>query len=182
MSGRSEQEGGAGSTGLASDGIQGDQQETQDDVRVPVHVASRSADRLLEAEEELEQMRARISELEAELEEAQLMATAASRTQAIESAAWNAGASDVETVALLAAVAIDSGAAADAADAVTQLASSKPHLFAMGALPRVEPVMGVASMDHPGAEPPALVAAREASATGDRSALLRYLRLRRSAI
>lgn len=132
-------------------------------------------------EETIASLHARIESLEAALAAAEEALASSERSQALERAAVSAGASDVETVAVLAALAIDSGSSGGVEEAVSELRESKPHLFSLGGRVRVSPVRS-ASVEREGPESAAVVAAREAVSSGDRSALMRYLRLRRSSL
>ena len=142
--------------------------------RVPVQVAMRTAERL--------------EETEAELEAAVGASASIERAHAIERAAVDAGAVDVETVALLVSSAMEAGEAGSASEAVSALASSKPFLFTAAPAPPPGNSSFAAAPSSPrggsspGAAPPLALAAEEAGRTGDRAALLRYLRLRRNAI
>ena len=156
--------------------------------RVPVQVAMRTAERLEETEAEIERLLARIAALEAELEAAVGASASIERAHAIERAAVDAGAVDVETVALLVSSAMEAGEAGSASEAVSALASSKPFLFTAAPAPPPGNSSFAAAPSSPrggsspGAAPPLALAAEEAGRTGDRAALLRYLRLRRNAI
>ena len=152
--------------------------------RVPVQVAARTANRLEEAESTIEMLTARVAELEAALETSLADQNAMQLAHELEFAVMRAGAVDTEAVTLLAAAAMD-GTDMKAEDAVGALLSSWPYLFGAPVTGEATPVRaprGVASMPAAHTDPPLELAAREASRTGDRGALLRYLRLRRSAL
>ena len=154
---------------------------------VSVQVAARTANRLEEAEAEIEALRARVVELEADLASALDGREAMEQTHAIEKAVTKAGAIDHETACLLVSLAIDAGAES-VTSALAGVMESKPYLFGPGGSHGVGSrcvagrSLGVASMPSAPAPEPLELAAKEAGRTGDRSALLRYLRLRRSAL
>lgn len=102
----------------------------------------------------------------------------AERRRQIERALAEADAIDLETAALLTEAAVSQMDEADINAAVGELKRRKPFLFARRT-PR-STVMAPRAQHDARAEH--LAGAREAAAsTGDRAALLRYLRLRRSA-
>lgn len=166
-------------TALEPDGDQGSVDEVG---RIPVQVAARAADRAVALEDELRELRLRVAELETALAESEASASALSSTHAIELAVQSAGAVDAETVAVLVALAVDSGDAGSVTEGVAQVRSRKPHLFEIGTDAGARLKRGGSRRGSSGPEPAAVVAAREAVASGERSALLRYLRLRRSVL
>jgi hypothetical protein len=147
------------------------------DPRVPVQVATRTAGRLEEAEAELERLRTRIAELEAQLKEKDEAIDAIETRRRIDTAVSAAGAVDIEAAALLTAVAIEGVEDADIEGAVAELRSEKPFLFASSG--GVRGAAAGSSMAPAAAREGVTHAAAEAAATGDRAALLRYLRMRR---
>ncbi len=113
---------------------------------------------------------------------------ACERGRQMDRALWEAGAADVETARLLTELAVSRMEAPDVRAAVADLAQAKPCLFgrrpaAPGALGTTARALAGASgarlPDGPGA-PDMSALAEEAALSGDRAALLRYLRLRRS--
>lgn len=121
---------------------------------------------------ELEQQ---LTGLTAELAQAREALDAAERRHAIERELIRAKAIDLETAALLTEAAIQNMDDADVAHAVAELRRAKPFLF------RNAPAGSAATAaidDGNGELTRAADAARE---TGDRRALIRYLRLRRGA-
>lgn len=121
---------------------------------------------------ELEQQ---LTGLSAELAQAREALDAAERRHAIERELIRARAIDIETAALLTEAAIQNMDGADVADAVAELRRAKPFLFrsASGG-----GAVSAAMEDGNGELTRAAEAARQ---TGDRRALIRYLRLRRGA-
>jgi len=115
-----------------------------------------------------------------ELDSLRAALDSAERRRSIERALLEADAIDLETATLLTEAAVAKAATsptdADVTSAVTDLRRRKPFLFARRA-PRSS------SMAPKPANPNAdrLALTREQATTGDRSALLRYLKLRRSA-
>lgn len=98
---------------------------------------------------------------------------AAERKRQIERELWQEGAVDVETAAMLTEAAVAGMKPGDVRAAVTELKKRKPFLFRAPSA-RGSGVMGGQSPGDGLAE-----AAAQARDTGDRRALLRYLRLRR---
>lgn len=121
---------------------------------------------------ELEQQ---LTGLTAELAQAREALDAAERRHAIERELIRAKAIDLETAALLTETAIQNMDDADVANAVAELRRAKPFLFrnASAGSAATTPID-----DGNGELTRAADAARE---TGDRRALIRYLRLRRGA-
>jgi len=88
------------------------------------------------------------------------------------------GAIDIEAAALLTAVAVEGLSDPDIEAAVKELRAARPYLFEGGAVA----VAGGASMSPGVSRGGALDAAAEAASSGDRGALLRYLRMRRGSV
>lgn len=141
--------------------------------RVPVGVALRGAARAREAEERVEALMARVAELESELERSRLAMDSVEMRSRIEREVLLAGAIDVETAVLLTEMAMEAGGV-DVEGAVSELRAGKPFLFSSGAGRWSGAAMGGGPS---GASP--MARAAEDAATGDRAALMRYLRLRR---
>lgn len=118
-------------------------------------------------------LRRKVATLEAELESAHEKAHAALRRVELQRLLIRERATDVLASVEAAIVCIESGAAKDAASAVRELKRRRPGMFpsqrGASAMSVVEigPAAGIAD------------AARAAARSGDRAALLRYLRVRR---
>ncbi len=151
----------------------GDEPITTEPGRPALNEAQRWQALLEEAESEIADLEARVAELEAALADARSSAGRAARERTLEQELARAGAIDTETAALLLAPAMADQPEADINALVRDLRERKPFLFAA---PRTQPG---ASMG------PAVPAdelgelASDARHTGDRAALLRYLRRRR---
>ncbi len=129
--------------------------------------------RALKAEARAEQLETLAAELAQKLEAAQARAAAMERRQQVEKTLSEHGAIDLETTSLLLDSALGEGGA-DIAGAVADLRRRKPFLF--GAPARHSAMSG---MSEPAAPDALASAAEEARASGDRNALLRYLRMKR---
>lgn len=129
-----------------------------------------------------DQLHLALTDARRELDSLRAALDSAERRRAVERALLEADAIDLETATLLteSAVAQKSSAGAptdaDIGAAVTDLRRRKPFLFARRA-PRTSTM--APSPTNPNANTLALT--RDQAAAGDRSALLRYLKLRRSA-
>lgn len=121
--------------------------------------------------DESAQLRAKLAEAESQLAAAREMADASERKRRIDRELWAEGAVDLETVALLTEAAVAGMEKADVAAAVKDLRRRKPFLFRTG------PAGGAMGGRVEGEGLTA--AAEEARESGDRNALLRYLRLKR---
>lgn len=127
-----------------------------------------------------DQLHLALTDARRELDALRTALDSAERRRCIERALLQADAIDLETATLLTEAAVSNAAVpptdADVASAVTDLRRRKPFLFARRT-PRT------ATMAPKPANPNAdrLALTREQATTGDRSALLRYLKLRRSA-
>lgn len=132
--------------------------------------------RALEAEHEVEELEKRVARLEAELAGEREAVDEAERQREIERQLREARAIDLETARLLTESAVAGMDEPDVARAVAELRKSKPYLFA----PSVGAGTGVMAghIAHGGRNELAC-AAEEARSSGDRRALLRYLRLKR---
>jgi hypothetical protein len=117
----------------------------------------------------------KLAETEQFLAQAREALDAAERKHAIERELWAQGALDVETAALLTEAAVAGLSAPDARAAVADLKRRKPFLF------RTPPSAAGAMAGHAAAAGTLDQAAADARDSGDRRALLRYLRLKRSA-
>jgi len=119
----------------------------------------------------------RVESLESQLSQSREALDAAERRRAIDEALAKADAVDLETARLLTEMAVQQMDDADVAAAVADLRRRKPFLFRSGGARG-----GGATAMSPAARPSgdnASEAAEEAMRTGDRTALLRYLRSRR---
>ncbi len=124
---------------------------------------------------------ARAAELEQSLTEAREALDAVERRHQIDAALIEANAIDLETARLLTEMAVADMPDADIAAAVNDLQRHKPFLFRPAMHRRATPTTTAAGASLPASSPdPALDAAAEAATTGNRRALLRYLRARRT--
>lgn len=118
----------------------------------------------------------RLAELEKQLDEAKEAAGRAELRSRLEREAQALDAVDVETVVLLAQAALAGMDAPDVGAVLRDLKRRKPFLFRAGVQP------AAMAPDAGSGEDFALARAlEEARASGDRNALLRYLRMRRNA-
>lgn len=131
-----------------------------------------------QAEEEVEQLQAKIAELESALGTAQQTITQVERRGEIDRELTAAKAVDLETARLLTEAVIAEMDEPDVVLAVRELCDRKPFLFGCG---RQGPGGGVSMSPAKGvSEGDALrEMAQHARSSGDRSELLRYLRARR---
>jgi len=119
-------------------------------------------------------LRVKLAETEKLLAQAREAVDASERKRQIERELWQEGAVDVETAAMLTEAAVAGMEKADVRAAVGELKKRKPFLF------RGSPARGAAAGMGGKVEGDGLAAAAaEARESGDRRALLRYLRLRR---
>lgn len=131
--------------------------------------------RALKAEARVQELERLAAELARKLEAAEAQAAARERARQVERALADTGAIDMETATLLVERDLGSAPSPDIAGAVAELRRRKPYLF--GAGPRASAMSGEAGVPVPDS---LAAAADEARATGDRSALLRYLRMKRA--
>ena len=125
-------------------------------------------------------LQARVDELERTLAEARATIDAVEQRHAIDLALIEAEAADLESARLLTEVAIAGMAERDVKAAVADLRIRKPLLFRQRTAPAsASGAMSSAVPPHHRGETEADSAADEAARTGDRRALLRYLRARR---
>ena len=130
-------------------------------------------------------LESRVSELVGTLALTREALDAAERRHQIDLALVEADAVDLETARLLTEVAVSQMDDRDVAQAVRELRQRKPFLFKGGTKPDSRPPARItrhigAMGAHAGAAVSPLRAfANEAATTGDRGALLRYLRARR---
>jgi len=135
-------------------------------------------DRLREMGEDLASTRERLAETERRLGASQALMAALERRRALDAALLGAGAIDIESARLLAEAAMPQGEEADIGEVVDALRARKPHLFASVRVGRAAPVSSVMAGEV-GAGDALAEAAKEARVSGDRRALLKYLRARR---
>lgn len=125
-------------------------------------------------------MQARVDELERTLAEARATIDAVEQRHAIDLALIEADAADLESARLLTEVAVAGMAERDVKTAVADLRARKPLLFRQRtARSSASGAMSSAVPARRPSETEADSAADEAARTGDRRALLRYLRARR---
>ncbi|MEQ8770233.1 MAG: hypothetical protein RIB60_06960 [Phycisphaerales bacterium] len=144
------------------------------------------ADALREEREEedfearIAELEARIVELEGELAAALEALGSSERRHEIERAAHEANALDAATVALLTEIAVSAMEEPDVRAAIEELRRDKPFLFRGGSRQRAAAgAMSVAVERGRGARAELGELADEARSSGDRGALLAYLRERR---
>lgn len=129
---------------------------------------------LEDAESEIADLEARVAELEGALAAAESAAANLERQRALEQELTRAGAIDLEAAALLLGPAPAEAPERDIASAVRDLRDRKPFLFA-------PPARAEGASMAPASAPQELGdMATNARSTGDRAALLRYLRRRRA--
>jgi len=130
-------------------------------------------DRALDAEREVEALRERVGELESELERVRGELRDSSRRAEIDRLLRDAGATDPETARAVVESMSPGDGPGELAAAVSRLRRDKPFLFETGGVR--SSTAGVAA----GGVDAVRAAEEEARHTGDRRALLRYLRVRR---
>jgi hypothetical protein len=165
--------------------------EGDGDEGVPSRVAARTAARLGAAQQEIEELKRRLEAAEAALAERDASIDDLEHRHRLEKLLIEAGAIDLEAATLLAMVATgDAGAdrggggaggsALDAEAVVEALREQRPFLFERRSSRRSGAGMAGAGLAQEHAGLGSLErAAEEAASSGDRGALLRYLRLRR---
>lgn len=132
--------------------------------------------RAIRAETRVSELEQRIAEIETQLEQLRAASAKAERERELEVELGMAEAIDIETARLLAEHLMASDGSMSIADAVAHLKQTKPFLFRTS--PRRTVMSGqVASNGRDVLED----LADEARSSGDRTALLRYLRARRGA-
>lgn len=129
--------------------------------------------RALKAEARAQELEKLAAELARKLELAAAQHAAAERARQVEKALADHGAVDVETASLLLERTLAAAPSDDVPGAVAELRRRKPFLF--GASPRASAMSAAA----PSSPDTLATLADEARATGDRGALLRYLRHKR---
>ncbi len=138
--------------------------------------ASQWRSRAVAAEGHLRELEAKLVEVEKQLGETRAAVDAADRRRQIERELAQADAIDLESATLLTEAAVGAMSAPDVALAVKDLKKRKPFLFRGAGAPRASAMAGAPR----GAPDDLGRAADEARTSGDRGALLRYLRLKRA--
>ena len=146
------------------------------DKLVPVGEAIRYRKRAQTAEQQLEDLSEQINAMKAKLTEADQTIVGLERRQKVDALLTEADAIDLETARLLTEQAVALMDEPEVELAISDLKRHKPYLFRHRQSPGFS-AMGP-SIDHPGHDP-AEQAAEQATQTGNRRDLLRYLRLRR---
>jgi len=152
--------------------------------RAPVGEVIRHRRRAQEAERRAGDLQRRVDELERTLASARESMDAVERRHAIDLALMEEGSVDLEASRLLTEMAVSAMDEPDVSAAVAELRRRKPFLF-RGTGRSALPVSGGAAMSGRGVQAGGAGdggladAAEAASASGDRAALLRYLRARR---
>ena len=142
----------------------------------PSDIADQSlASRAQRAERQAAQLETRLAQLTDQLEHARAAITDGEKSHRLDLALSAAGAVDLDTARLLVARVTTETPDAEPADILAQLVREKPFLFRPSA--PAHSSMAPAFDDHHALTS----AARRAAATGDRAALLDYLRARRTA-
>ena len=128
----------------------------------------------LDATRQLAELRTQLAEAQANLATAREALDASERRRQVERALIEADTLDLEAASMLTEAAVARMSEPDVAAAVADLQRARPHLF------RRRTSLGGAMSEH--VDPPgAIERAARAASTGDRRALLSYLRLRRAA-
>lgn len=128
----------------------------------------------LDATTRIGELEGKLAAAEKSLAEAHQALDSAERKRSIERELSRQGAIDIETAALLTEAAVTAMPKPDVKAAISELRRGKPFLFRT--TPRVSAMSGA-----PSEASPLEGAAAEARESGDRRALLRYLRMRRGA-
>jgi len=173
-----EQRGGASTAQSAPEGAEANgETEAASQRVVPVGEAKKYRKRaqqaeqsLTELQQELQTKSQRVTELEQTIDDLE-------RRSAIDQLLVEAEAIDLEAARLLTAAAVEQMDEPDVAEAVAELRRSKPFLFRRNG--SAATAMSARADGSRRADDAADHAAAEALATGDRTDLLRYLRLRR---
>jgi len=150
-----------------------------DNAPPPPNDDTRWRERALAAESAADELRASLEQARAQIAEAHEALDSCETRRAIDAALFETDALDLETARLMTEAAVAQMPERDVAAAIEELRRSKPFLFRAGS--RGAPV----STQSARADAPAGIdlsgALEEAAVTGDRAALLRYLRLKRRA-
>ncbi len=131
--------------------------------------------RAIRAEAQIEELQAKLDEVQSELERTRSAASESDQRRALELELALAEAQDIDTAVLVAQSVLAQMDDPDVKAAVAELRQAKPFLF------RASPTGSAMSSRVPAAAPGAVLGdlADEARETGDRALLLQYLRARR---
>ena len=165
--------------GMAARGADAEEREMQEGKRerqVPVSEAIRQRKRAQDAEARLAEMGERLGEMERDLSAARAALDAAERARQIDAALADADAVDLETARLLTEMAVSQMDEPDVRLAVEELRRKKGFLFRRR---RTGTGAATGAIASPG-RGRVMEAARAAADSGDRAALLAYLRARRN--
>jgi len=155
--------------GVSQSGAAGEKQ-------VPVSEAIRYRRRAQQAERELQEARAKMTGLEAQLKESRAAIDALDRRQKAAALLAEAEAVDMEAAMLLTEAAVAQMEEPDVTAAIGELRRRRPYLFRQ----RRNGAAAMAARVGDGEDEALDTLAAEASASGDRRDLLRYLRMKRS--
>ena len=143
--------------------------------RVPVGEAIRYRKRAQDAETRVSELASRLAEVEDVLDHTRDALESAERVRRIDAALISSGAVDLDAARLVTEATLSGDESVDIEAAVAELRRTKPFLFRTRR-PRTSTAMGGRPLQAgSGLED----AAREAARSGERGALLRYLRARR---
>ncbi len=142
-----------------------DQSSEMDDLRARAERAERQATEL----------ESQLTELNTQLEQAQQSIAHTERNHQLDLALTSAGAIDLDTARLLAQRIAHGNTDATPTDILNQLTREKPFLFR-----KTSSAHSAMSPRADNTSAPAITAAHHAATTGDRTALLDYLRARRT--
>jgi hypothetical protein len=172
---------GGGGSGDIGDGVE----VTATNVaRPPVSPENEWRARAIAAEEGLKQAQAALQQLQTQFDDHKSQTAAGERRRQINAAATQAHSVDVDLVVMLAEAQLAQTPDADIARVVADLKRSKPFLFAAtdpAARPPTSTAAGAAASTAAPTNDTLTRKAEEARASGDRRALLGYLRARRGA-
>lgn len=168
--------GGGGGDGPGEPAVVQGKRAVREDELWPERAEAAEA-RAAELEERVAELEARLSEAEAEASAAREQAGAEQRHAEIERRVREAGAVDVPTAMLLVEIELAGEDAPDVGGAVRGLRESKPYLFRKSGGARSS-AMSASAGKASGVDLGSL--AERARESGDRTALLRYLRGRRA--
>lgn len=133
--------------------------------------------RALEAETAADELRAALEQAQRQVAQAHEALDACETRRAIDAALFETDALDLETARLMTEAAVARMPQPDVAGAVEELRRDKPFLFRAAVIPGAPAALSARADAAPGAD--LAGALEEAAVTGDRAALLRYLRLKR---
>lgn len=176
-------------TGGGAAGESGDGEEINPSgaARPPVSPENQWRARAIAAEESLKQAQAALQQLQSQFDEHKSQAAAGERQRQINAAATQENAVDAELVTMLVEAQLAQMPDADVARVVAEIKHGRPFLFAAVDASATRSASAVSTAAGAAASAPANARealtrkADEARATGDRRALLGYLRARRGA-